>query len=101
MSAPNSRLRDHRQAGIRSCRASHLHLASTVQSHAAGSYEDHLISTIQNSSSKLDIRTPEIQSGPRTAFQEEHKANKTYRQFYRQSAFPAMTFSNLQPGRHL
>ena len=24
----------------------------------------------------------------RTAFQEEHKANKTYRQFYRQSAFP-------------
>src|SRR3984893_4625060 len=31
----------------------------------------------------------------RTAFQEEHKANKTYRQFYRQSAFPAMTFSNL------
>jgi hypothetical protein len=32
----------------------------------------------------------------RTAFQEEHKAKKTYRQFYRQSAFPAMTFSNLQ-----
>lgn len=32
----------------------------------------------------------------RTAFQEEHKANKTYRRFYRQSAFPAMTFSNLQ-----
>src|ERR1700674_2209951 len=32
----------------------------------------------------------------RTAFEEEHKANKTYRQFYRQSAFPAMTFSNLQ-----
>ena len=32
----------------------------------------------------------------RTAFQEEHKANKTYRQFYRQSTFPAMTFSNLQ-----
>jgi hypothetical protein len=31
----------------------------------------------------------------RTAFQEEHKANKNYRQFYRQSAFPAMTFSNL------
>jgi len=31
----------------------------------------------------------------RTAFQEEHKAKKTYRQFYRQSAFPAMTFSNL------
>ena len=29
-------------------------------------------------------------------FEEEHKANKTYRQFYRQSAFPAMTFSNLQ-----
>ena len=37
----------------------------------------------------------------------KQKANKTYRQFYRQSAFPAMTFSNLQrreaplsPGHH-
>jgi hypothetical protein len=32
----------------------------------------------------------------RTAFQEEHMANKTYWQFYRQSAFPPMAFSNLQ-----
>jgi hypothetical protein len=50
-------LRDHRQARIRSCRASHLLLASTVQFHVAGSYEDRLISTIQNSSPKLAIRT--------------------------------------------
>src|SRR5713101_1839158 len=32
----------------------------------------------------------------RTAFQEEHKANKAYRQFYRQLALPAVTISNLQ-----
>jgi hypothetical protein len=56
MSAPVG-LRDHRQARIRPCRASHLHLASTVQFHIAGSYEDHLIFAIQNSSPKLAIRT--------------------------------------------
>jgi hypothetical protein len=32
----------------------------------------------------------------RTAFEEENKANKTYRQFYRQLALPAVTISNLQ-----
>src|ERR1700675_4731910 len=32
----------------------------------------------------------------RTACQEEYKANKTYRQFYRQLALPAVTISNLQ-----
>ena len=30
----------------------------------------------------------------RTACQEEYKANKTYRQFYRQLALPAVTISN-------
>ena len=40
-------------ARIRSCRASHLHLASTVQSQVAGSYEGRLISTVQNSARKL------------------------------------------------
>ena len=30
------------------------------------------------------------------ACQGEHKANNTYRQFYRQSALPAVTISNLQ-----
>jgi hypothetical protein len=49
--------RDHRRAKSRSCRASHLHLASTVQSHVAGSYEGCLVSTVQNSSLKLAIRT--------------------------------------------
>src|ERR1700732_2179442 len=32
----------------------------------------------------------------RTAFQEEHKANKPYRRFYRQLTFPAVTISDLQ-----
>ena len=36
---PTVDLRDHRSARIRPCRASHLHLVSTVQSHLAGSYE--------------------------------------------------------------
>jgi hypothetical protein len=37
-------LRGHRWARIRPCRASHFHLASTVQSHVAGSYKGRLIS---------------------------------------------------------
>ena len=32
----------------------------------------------------------------RTAFQEEHKANKRYRQSYRQLALRVLTISNLQ-----
>jgi len=32
----------------------------------------------------------------RTAFQQEHKANKTYRQLYRQLTFPAVTICDLQ-----
>jgi hypothetical protein len=35
-------------------------------------------------------------SGTAYVCQEEHKANKTYRQFYRQLALPAVTISDLQ-----
>ncbi len=48
---------------------------------------------------EFEIRTPVMQSGadcfPRRT-QGKQKTNKSHRHFYRQSAFPAMTFSNLQ-----
>ena len=45
-------------------------------------------------SGKTDVS--EASEDSRTACQEEHKANKTYRQFYRQSAWPTVTISDLQ-----
>jgi hypothetical protein len=49
-------LRGRHWARIQPCKASHFHLASTVQPDVAGSYEGRLISTVQNSSPKLAIR---------------------------------------------
>jgi hypothetical protein len=52
--------------------------------------------TLDLGSREFDIRTPEMQSGADCFCQGEQRPNKTYRQFYRQLTFPAVTISDLQ-----
>jgi hypothetical protein len=47
--------------------------------------------TLDLGSRKFDIRTPEMQPGADCFCQAEQRPNKTYRQFYRQLTFPAVT----------